>query len=145
MRTVNCDYCGNPAKLVKGSVIYPHRPDLSKLSFWQCEPCRAYVGCHKNSNAIPLGRLANAELRKAKNRAHAAFDPLWKSGKMKRSYAYQWLSEQLGIAGKDCHIGMFDVDMCNRVIKIISNREPSLSNDYIDCIMTDGNDWIYKE
>lgn len=119
MRTVNCDYCGKPAELVKSEHIYPHRPDLAFKSFWQCKPCRAYVGCHKHSDAVPLGRLANAELRKAKNRAHAAFDPLWKSGKMKRQSAYKWLSEQLNIDGKDCHIGMFDVDMCNRVVEVV--------------------------
>lgn len=122
MRIVNCDYCGNPARLVNGSVIYPHRPDLKNLSFWLCEPCSAYVGCHKNSKskAAPLGRLANAELRKAKNRAHAAFDPLWKDGNMSRRRAYSWLAKQLGIKEKDCHIGMFDVDMCARVVEVIS-------------------------
>lgn len=120
MKTVNCDYCGNPAHLVKGAVIYPHRPDLKKLLFWLCEPCGAYVSCHMNSNAVPLGRLANAELRKAKNRAHANFDPLWKSGHMNRKQAYKWLAEQLNIERNQCHIGMFDVDMCNRVIEVVS-------------------------
>lgn len=57
-----CSYCNNEAKLVSGNVIYPHRPDLAYLRFWQCAPCAAYVGCHKGTTK-PLGRIANAELR----------------------------------------------------------------------------------
>lgn len=48
--------------------------------------------------------------------AHAAFDPIWKSGQKKRGSAYAWLCDRLGIDKKDCHIGMFDVDMCKRVV-----------------------------
>lgn len=116
---INCDYCGKPAELVHGNVIYPHRPDLASKLIYRCIPCAAYVGCHEGTEK-PLGRLANSELRKAKMRAHAAFDPLWKSGGMKRASAYKWLAGQLGIEGKDCHIGMFDVDRCNRVVEVIN-------------------------
>lgn len=112
---VICDYCGNKAALVTGRKIYPHRPDLFPLRFWHCEPCKAWVGCHKNSDAQPLGRLANAELRLAKSAAHRDFDPLWKSGEMTRKQAYQWLSDQLDIPSESCHIGMFDVATCQRV------------------------------
>lgn len=118
---VKCDYCGNAAKLVTGKAIYPHRTDLHRLSFWQCEPCHAYVGCHKKEGGNgdgtkPLGRLANAELRAAKKRAHAAFDPLWRERGMKRHEAYAWLGEKLGVSKADCHIGMMDVETCERVV-----------------------------
>jgi hypothetical protein len=122
---VNCDYCGNAAKLVTGKAIYPHRPDLFRLHFWQCEPCVAYVGCHKKEGGNgdgtkPLGRLANAELRAAKNRAHAAFDPLWRERGMKRHAAYGWLADRLGVSKAECHIGMMDVEMCTRVATVCS-------------------------
>ena len=94
-RVVACDYCGKPAKLVRGFVIYPHRKDLSDGYYWSCDPCGAYVGCHRDSDAVPLGRLA-IQLRAAKRLAHAAFDPLWKEFGMKRPAAYEWLAEQLG-------------------------------------------------
>jgi len=114
-----CPYCGEKAKMVGGKEIYPHRPDLYQLNFYQCAPCDAYVGCHKTGDGKqPLGRLANAELRKAKSAAHAAFDPMWKDGKKKRGSAYAWLSDQLGIDKRDCHIGMFDVETCRRVVEI---------------------------
>lgn len=116
--TLKCDYCGREALLVSGRDIYPHRPDLYSLKFWSCSPCGAWVGCHKRSNAVPLGRLADADLRKAKSAAHAAFDPIWKSGEMHRRNAYDWLSKKLGIKFKDCHIGMFDIATCEKVVRI---------------------------
>lgn len=112
-----CDYCQGETQLVNGDVIYPHRPDLAHLRFWQCAPCDAYVGCHKGTTK-PLGRLANAELRQAKMAAHAAFDPLWKFTTLTRNAAYQWLANQLGIPRADCHIGMFDVDQCRLVVAL---------------------------
>jgi hypothetical protein len=121
---VRCDYCGNPALLVSGSAIYPHRPDLKHLQFWNCEPCGAYVGCHKNSpRHVPLGRLANEELRTWKKQAHANFDPLWKTGLMKRRAAYAWLAEQMKLDFKSCHIGMFNVGQCKDVVRITKSRE----------------------
>lgn len=111
-----CPYCGKEAQLVNGDTIYPHRPDLAHLRFYVCQPCDARVGCHPGT-ARPLGRLANAELRQAKMEAHAAFDPLWRSGLMKRRDAYGWLAERLGIERDQCHIGYMDVVECRRVVE----------------------------
>jgi hypothetical protein len=97
--------------------IYPHRPDLAKKRFWRCIPCKAYVGCHPDSD-WPLGRLANAELRAAKVRAHAAFDPMWRRGGMTRNDAYTWLAKALGIERECCHIGEFDVELCESVVSV---------------------------
>lgn len=74
-----CPYCGQQASLVSGKEIYPYRPDLHDRMFWLCRPCDAYVGTHKNSKRhVPLGLLANADLRWARMRAHAVFDGYWK-------------------------------------------------------------------
>jgi hypothetical protein len=123
-----CPYCHKPAVLVEGDVIYPHRTDLAHKRFWYCQKDNAWVGCHM-PNTIPMGRLANAELRSAKMAAHDAFDPFWdaycrKHGVSKgkgRGKAYKWLAEQLGIRPADCHIGMFDVDTCRRTVEICNN------------------------
>ena len=115
-----CPYCGKAAELVDGSYVYPHRYDLAHKQFWVCTPCDARVGCHSNS-IQPLGRLANAELRGWKMQAHAAFDPIWKRKYMRsRGVAYSWLANQLELKKKDCHIGMFGVDMCKRVVEVCS-------------------------
>ena len=84
-----------------------------------CKQCGAYVGTHKNTNNKPLGILANDELRKAKRRAHADFDPLWRDGNLKRKDAYKKLSEYLGIERKDCHIGLFEIETCIKVCEFV--------------------------
>ncbi len=126
---VSCDYCGEHAELVTGRDVYPHRPDLARVRLYRCEPCGAHVGCHRGTKK-PLGRLANASLRAAKMRAHAAFDPLWRGGTMRRGEAYAWLAKALGIDIRDCHIGMFDEETCARVVAACSDpaRSPRSSH-----------------
>lgn len=115
-----CPYCNKTAILTTGQIIYPHRSDLAHLRFWQCKPCDAYVGCHKNSKDYkPLGRLANTELREWKMKVHEVFDPLWKNNGISRDKAYQKLSQLLNLRKSDCHIGMFDVETCKRAVDLI--------------------------
>ena len=73
----------------------------------------------------PLGRLADAALRKWKMAAHASFDPLWKTGPFRgrRKAAYGWLAEQMGLPIEKTHIGMFDIPQCQEVIKIIEKGD----------------------
>lgn len=118
---VKCQYCDQEAKLVKGVTIYPRRRDLYTKHFYHCEPCDAYVGCHAGT-LKPLGVLANKELRAWKSAAHKFFDPLWRSGKMKRNDAYQWLAQELSIEPDECHIGMFSVDKCKATVDICIER-----------------------
>jgi hypothetical protein len=113
---VKCDYCGSGAVRATGKEIYPHRPELYSKLFYLCRPCDAYVGCHPGT-WNPLGRLANKELRRAKQMTHAVFDPLWKGRKMPRSLAYARLAERMGIDGSQCHIGMFDLDLCRKAYR----------------------------
>lgn len=127
MKQFVCPYCKSVPRLVNGLAIYRGRPDLKELNFWQCEPCDAYVGCHKAGNGFgdgtrPMGTLANAELRAARNRAHAAFDPLWRSGEMGRRKAYAWLGDQLGLPVKRVHIAEFDLATCSRVVSVCRSR-----------------------
>jgi len=120
-----CPYCGGDSELVDSSIIYK----TSYGPIYLCKPCWAYVGVHKGTN-IPLGRLANKELRLMKNVAHIAFDHLWGSkmdtqqiSKHKaRNESYRWLSEQMGLHKDDTHIGMFDVEQCLEVIRICSEH-----------------------
>ena len=131
-----CPYCGNPSRIVSGDAIYPHRLDLALLKFHRCEPCDAYVGCHRpgayvwvhgvkftSDGTLPMGRLANSELRRAKMAAHTAFDPIWREGGTPRRIAYDWLAKQLGIHLDDTHIGEFDLAQCQRVVEICRQKE----------------------
>lgn len=128
-----CPYCGQRSELVTGKQVYPNMWHLRDKQIYRCEPCSAWVGCHDGTTK-PLGRLANAKLRKAKIQAHAAFDPLWRKNYgwtqtrfPGRKEAYKWLAEQLGISRDDCHIGMFDVALCARVVEVCSAPDAAVS------------------
>lgn len=88
-----------------------------------CRNFMAYVGVQKGTDK-PLGRLANAELRYWKERAHAVFDPLWQRGRFRghRNAAYGWLTQKMGLPVEQTHIGMFDVAQCRKAIHIIENE-----------------------
>lgn len=124
---VTCPYCGRLAGLVDATDVYS-RPTSGKV--WACFECRAWVGVHKNSkNHAPLGTLANAETRYARAMAHKWFDPIWKglvgadcSKNQARTKVYTWLAGHLGIAVKQCHIGLFDLPTCVKVVEICSRE-----------------------
>lgn len=110
-----CPYCKVTAVLAFGP--YGRR--------WDCpEPgCDARVGVHKDSpRAVPLGRMARGPLRVLRMKVHAAFDPLWKSGgaPMKRTDAYRWFAEKMGMPEQACHIAMLDEDECERALAVLA-------------------------
>lgn len=113
-----CPYCGKEPEVVKGNEVYPGRLAVKDFWFYECLPCDAHVGCHIGS-LRPLGTLANFELRKARNEAHKEFDVIWHTNRMTRTLAYGWLSRQMNIDYKLCHIGMFDVAQCKQAVEIV--------------------------
>lgn len=112
---VICQYCNKPARYTDSKAVYGKSYGMIYL----CDHCGAYVGVHKGTD-IPFGILANAELRGWKKKAHESFDPLWKSGRMTRHGAYKWLGSCMKKPIKDCHIGMFQVDECKKVVALVA-------------------------
>lgn len=82
--------------------------------------CRGGIGCHPNG--APLGKPANRATKQLRIEAHAAFDPLWKSGSMRRPQAYAWLRHRFG-TGEHVHIAELDADGCRRVIELCNGFE----------------------
>lgn len=128
-RGMVCTHCQGNTVLVSGGEIYPHRPDLFDRYFWLCRPCEAWVGCHRaqkqvnakgkeiwSNGAMPLGSVANRELRVLRHRVHALFDPMWKSGAKTRVEAYDWLSGVLGVASGRAHVAWMNVEQCKVAI-----------------------------
>lgn len=113
---MDCPYCGRRAELVDSAEVY-HGKSYGLI--YLCRPCDARVGVHKGTHR-PLGRLANADLRKIKMKAHALFDPLWLHAPGNRQHmrnrAYAAMSDVLHIDRKFCHIGMFDEKQSERLI-----------------------------
>jgi hypothetical protein len=112
-----CPYCGAVAILQDSVVIYGR----SFGNVYVCSNypgCDAYCGVHRDTNK-PLGTLANRALRTARKAAHAAFDPVWKLGRMRRSDAYAWLASELGIDAAQCHVALFNEVECSRVVDLM--------------------------
>jgi hypothetical protein len=119
-----CPYCGNPARLVSGREVYPHRRDLAARRYWRCEPCDARTGADWNKGFAPSGRLADAALRAAHAEAHRAFDPIWKTREMTQGEAYRWLAGELGLPKAVVRIGFMDAALCRRVVEACQRRQP---------------------
>lgn len=121
-----CPYCNEWTECTNSGEIYGKEYG----PIYICRPCKAWVGCHKDPKRSrqALGRLANAELREWKKAAHAHFDPLWKlsTKKHKRARAYAWLAKEMNLTSDHCHIGMFNVEQCQRVIQICQQLVNSL-------------------
>ena len=112
-----CPYCGKESELIDSAEVYGQ----SYGWMYICRDCNAYVGCYSGTTTA-LGRLADAELRKAKMRAHHYLDQLWSSGRYNRYSTYTWLSRQLGIPRELTHVGMSDIEQCNRIAEISRER-----------------------
>ena len=112
---VGCPHCKNEAEWVENKAVYGRNYGKSYM-IWLCRPCGAYVGCHQNTKR-PKGSLATAETRLARKKAHAAFDPVWQSGRyghLTRKDAYNLLKDHFG---EQVHIGESDVPRCEEIIK----------------------------
>lgn len=112
----HCRYCGSAVHFVNNAELYGKSYGSWPYGYL-CGFCDAYVGCHPQTR-IPLGVLATGALRQLRAKAHAAFDPLWKSHRMSRGAAYGLLAQQLGIQKESCHISWFDRDECEKTISI---------------------------
>lgn len=127
-----CPYCGAASEYVDSIEVYKTQ---SYGMMYRCVPCDAHVGTHKGRPREALGRLANQTLRRHKNAAHRAFDPLWKrkaielrdSGHVRhksvakknaRTAAYMWLAGQMNLKSEHCHIGMFNEEQCLTVVEL---------------------------
>lgn len=82
-----CPYCGTKAWLNDGSALRRSKP------VWLCgnyPECDSYVGCHPGIGNIPLGSLANRELRLQRMSVHDRIDQYWRfsDGRIKRKEVY---------------------------------------------------------
>lgn len=116
-KQVRCPYCGAKATLRPSSAVYG---DAAKTDgyLYVCDrypKCDSYVGAHKRSK-LPMGILANGDLRNKRIQAHKAFDWMWKSGLMTKWQAYKWMQGKLDLSDEQAHIAMFSEYMCDRLI-----------------------------
>ena len=79
---------------------------------WKCPR----PGCSVVWWGRPRTTPADDKTRQARQRAHAAFDPLWQTKRMTRREAYAWMARYLRTDPYHAHIGMLDIQMCNYLI-----------------------------
>lgn len=111
LRCIECS--GTNIIIVGGDAIYPHRPDLHGKRFHRCQ-CGAYCGSHADTG-VALGYPCGPATRWARQAAHAALDPVWRQGTLKRNGAYRRLARELGLNPAECHIGMMNETTARRV------------------------------
>ena len=85
---------------------------------WTCPFQGCSVVCWNGRTSTP----ADEETRKARQAAHAAFDPFWKGGCLSKAAAYKELAAYMGLTLKETHIGQFDQSQCAVVMAFCGQR-----------------------
>ena len=99
-----CPYCGSTTVYRSATGIYKENPNDVMLYVCTNYPnCDAYVQTQKGT-PIPLGEMANGELRALRNEAHRHFNKLYLQKYMTKQDAYRWLSCVLGVPLEKAHI-----------------------------------------
>ena len=115
---IKCPYCGAQASLRPASVVRAYAAPSEEVYVCARYPvCDAYVSAHRKSR-LPMGTLADRELRKKRRQAHIALNQLWERGLMTRKEAYRWLQVQLGLPEAEAHIARFSEFRCQQVIDL---------------------------
>jgi ribosomal protein L37AE/L43A len=127
-----CPYCGSPVVLRSADGIYHENKCGAKLYVCSRYPaCDAYVRIREGSKNIPMGSMANGELRALRIEAHRCFDRIHQSGLMSRQDAYAWLAGIVSAPLTHAHIGQLGEYYCKVVIDeskkfLNSNKEKAL-------------------
>ena len=120
-RLVRCPYCGAVAELRPAAEIYHNKGCKGELYVCRNYPvCESYVGVDPKTR-MPLGDLANGDLRHLRIRAHRMFDRLWQTGLMNRRDAYRWMADFFAIPLSEAHIGQFGDYRCRELIRKCSS------------------------
>lgn len=117
---VLCGECGSPM-VIRYTRKYPN-PDGSPRAFYGCKrypDCDGIHGAHQK-DLRPLGIPANKETKKARMRAHEAFDRIWKTKVLGRKDAYAWMCKTMGLSKEEAHIGRFDTEKCDRLVSLVN-------------------------
>jgi len=123
----SCSHCDGPCRATTGAQVYPHLPHLAAKVIYVCDPCEARVGAHAASGE-PLGTAANAELRRLRMAVHDLLDRPWRAApagptrQRLRREAYKGLSAALDLPEGQTHVGMFNVERCQRALANLRSR-----------------------
>lgn len=129
---LRCPYCGAVARFQSADGIY--KDNSKNVMLYVCPnypECDSYVRVHEGTR-IPVGSMANRELRRLRKEAHDHFNKLYLNGYMSKDEAYRWLADIICTTDmSNAHIGSMSDYYCKLVIEkskdFISTRERSFS------------------
>lgn len=114
-----CPYCGKEVIFTSNAEIYGREYGNGKC--YKCVECDSYVGTH-NGTKIPLGIIANKELRELKKKCHDLFDKTWDYKLHNRGQKYKELAEYLKIPVEECHFGWFNKEILDKAILYLAEK-----------------------
>jgi len=93
---MRCPYCGASVVYRSADGIYQNNDKGAMLYVCSHYPaCDAYVRVHAGTK-LPVGSMANRELRALRRTAHFYFDQMYQRGLMTKQEAYQWMANLIG-------------------------------------------------
>ena len=117
IRKMRCPYCGGSVVLRSADGIYKDNKKGMQLYVCKNYPeCDSYVRVHAGTN-VPVGTMANHELRTLRRTAHYYFDQLYVNGIMSKQDAYVWLANLIHVPLSEAHIGYLGEYYCKQVIE----------------------------
>lgn len=117
VNAMRCPYCGSHVVYRSADGIYRDNSRGTMLYVCAHYPeCNAYVRVHEGTK-MPVGKLANHELRTLRRTAHHYFDQLYQSGMMSKQDAYLWLADVIHAPLSEAHIGYLGEYYCKQVIE----------------------------
>lgn len=127
---MSCPFCGSAVEFKSNAIIYGREfgPGFAYICS-KFPECDSYVGCHGDKAYVedrgiitndlrwmPLGTLANKELREIRKSVHVMIDPYWQTKKISRGKLYRILARELNLDEQDTHIAMFDKATCQKIL-----------------------------
>jgi len=117
MKNMKCPYCGSAVHLRSADGIYKENSRNTQLYVCSKYPaCDSYVRAYPGTT-VPVGSLANSQLRSLRTTTHRHFDKLHETGVMTRKEAYGWLAFMLQSPLSQAHIGYLSEYYCNLIIE----------------------------
>ena len=107
-KQIKCPYCHAHASLRPASLVYGSTPQTRGKFLYVCDrwpACNAYVSAHERT-LLPMGTLANGDLRHKRILAHRALKKLQQDCHMEKWEVYIWLQAKLGL---DAHRPVFRI------------------------------------
>lgn len=110
----NCNLCGGKVKL-----LYLGKGEKCPSGYiYKCMNCGARVSTYPKTPDVAMGLLSNKETGEMRIKVHRLFDKLWKT-KYERNQLYEKLAQELEITLEQCHFGLMEMDMLEKVEQIL--------------------------